>query len=142
MRNPHAKKYGAFLRRLRMEKGLTMQQVADRVSACAGKSITEAYVSLIETGRRNPPHKQLGDAWAKVLGVTEEVVAYAAKGQWYRPIAEVLHARKARPSFIEAVKGHPLDHLKEIMVAHLGSELVITIKPDGTVDIACLEALL
>lgn len=118
-----------------------MAQVAHRVSTHAGKPITEAYVSLIETGRRNPPHKQLGDSWAKVLGVTEEVVEYAAQGQLYRPIVEVLYARKASTRFIEAVKSHPLDHLKEILAARLGTELVMVIKLDGTADIAIIEAL-
>lgn len=125
-----------------------MAQVAQRVSVYAEKPMTEAYVSLIETGLRNPPYQRLADAWAKALNVPEAVVEYAAKGQWWRPVLEILHARQASPDFIKAVKEKPIDHLKEIFEyfkekeePRIGMEFVLIIKPDGTVDIAIIEAL-
>jgi tetratricopeptide (TPR) repeat protein len=55
---------GARLRRLRVQKGLTQQQVAE-------PAYTPAYVSTIEAGRRAPSERAL-DHFARRLGVTSD----------------------------------------------------------------------
>jgi len=64
--------FGSYLRRLRKEKGLTLKQVekAARVS--------NAYISLVERGRRNPPHPDILQRLAKVYDVSQRDLLVAA----------------------------------------------------------------
>lgn len=55
------------IRDLRQAHGLTMQQLADRISE-QGVSITEAGISNIETGSKKASDRLL-TAWAKALGI-------------------------------------------------------------------------
>lgn len=121
-----------------------MLQIAQRVTKRTGKPITESYVSMIETGHRNPPRKPLLGALAKALGVSEDVLEYAAKGQLYRPIVEVLQERNASPELIETLQAHAshqLNYINDVLRAVPGIEIVVLIRPDGTVDIAVIEDL-
>ncbi len=64
--------FGAYIKRLRKEKGLTLKQVekAARVS--------NAYVSQVERGRRNPPHPYILKRLAKAYDISQRDLLVAA----------------------------------------------------------------
>jgi tetratricopeptide (TPR) repeat protein len=72
---------GARVRRARLERGLTQSELA-------GDQYSAAYVSIIESGKREPSEKVL-KAFAKTLGVTYEELATGR-----RPDAEALLERE------------------------------------------------
>jgi transcriptional regulator with XRE-family HTH domain len=144
-----AEKFGSFLRSLRIKRDLTMLQVAQQVTK-AGRPIAESYVSMIETGRRNPPPENLLDAFAKALDVDEEILRYAARGKLYRPIIDFLHERRVRPALIrklQIAKDSDKSSLKiieclgEIFDALHGAELIFLVRPDGAIDLSVVEDL-
>ena len=53
---------GRNVRRIRIEKGLTQEDLADRAE------VSQHYVSVLENGRRNPTIETIG-VLAKALGV-------------------------------------------------------------------------
>ncbi|MCW2496067.1 MAG: hypothetical protein JWQ77_1991 [Jatrophihabitans sp.] len=55
------------IRDLRLIRGWTMQQLADRIGE-QGVSITEAGISNVETGGKQASERLL-TAWAKALGI-------------------------------------------------------------------------
>ena len=65
-------RFGSYLRELRQAKGLSLKKVekAARVS--------NAYLSQIERGLRNPPHPDILNRLAKVYGVPARDVLIAA----------------------------------------------------------------
>ncbi len=58
-----SRKLGPVLRRLREKKGLTMQQLADRAG------VTDAYIAMLETGKRKNPSLATLRRIAKALKV-------------------------------------------------------------------------
>ena len=64
--------FGAYLRKLRKDKGLTLKQVEKTAK------VSNAYVSLVERGRRNPPHPDILKRLAKVYEVSQRELLVAA----------------------------------------------------------------
>jgi len=60
--------FGEMLRTLRKEKGYTQRELGERVG------IDFTYVSKIETGKSNPPNREVLKKMADVLGIEEEEV--------------------------------------------------------------------
>lgn len=58
-----SRKLGPVLKRLREKKGLTMQQLADRAG------VTDAYIAMLETGKRKNPSLATLRRIAKALKV-------------------------------------------------------------------------
>ena len=125
-----------------------MLQVAQQVTKGSGKSIAESYVSMIESGRRNPPRQPVLGAFAKALGEGEVVLEYAAKGQRYRPIIEVLKERNVSQELIWALRAHEryqMDYVTDVLRALSplrGVELLIILGIEGTVEMFFIDDLL
>ena len=66
------KKFGNYMRKLRKEKGLTLKQV-EKVA-----EVSNAYLSQIERGVRNPPHPDILKRLAKAYEVTHRELLIAA----------------------------------------------------------------
>ena len=67
-----ANRFGTYVRTLRKERGLTLK----RVEKAAG--VSNAYISQIERGLRNPPHPEILKRLAKVYSVPiQEMMAEA-----------------------------------------------------------------
>jgi len=64
--------FGNYLKKLRKEKGLTLKQVEKAAK------VSNAYVSLVERGRRNPPHPDILQRLAKVYEVSQRDLLVAA----------------------------------------------------------------
>ena len=122
-----------------------MLQVAQQVTKGSGKSIAESYVSMIEAGHRNPPRQPVLGAFAKALGEGEVVLEYAAKGQRYRPIIDVLKERNASHELILAIKEHEqyqMDYVTDVLRALSslrGVEFLIILGVEGTVEIFLID---
>jgi transcriptional regulator with XRE-family HTH domain len=64
--------FGIYLRKLRKDKGLTLKQVEKAAK------VSNAYISLVERGRRNPPHPDILKRLAKVYDVSQRDLLVAA----------------------------------------------------------------
>jgi len=64
--------FGSYMRRLRKAKGLTLKQVETQAK------VSNAYVSQIERGLRNPPHPDILKRLAKVYDVQHRELLVAA----------------------------------------------------------------
>jgi len=64
--------FGIYLRKLRKGKGLTLKQVEKSAK------VSNAYISLVERGRRNPPHPDILKRLAKVYEVSQRDLLVAA----------------------------------------------------------------
>lgn len=64
--------FGSYLRKLRKEKGLTLKQVEKSAK------VSNAYISLVERGRRNPPHPEILKRLAKAYDVPQRDLLVAA----------------------------------------------------------------
>jgi len=65
-------KFGNYMRKLRKEKGLTLKQVEQAAD------VSNAYLSQIERGQRNPPHPDILRRLANVYEVTHRELLIAA----------------------------------------------------------------
>jgi len=65
-------KFGNYMRKLRKEKGLTLKQVEQAAD------VSNAYLSQIERGVRNPPHPDILKRLAKAYEVTHRELLIAA----------------------------------------------------------------
>ena len=65
-------KFGNYMRKLRKEKGLTLRQVEQAAD------VSNAYLSQIERGQRNPPHPDILRRLANVYEVTHRELLIAA----------------------------------------------------------------
>jgi len=141
-----ARAFGRFLRKLRIDQDMTLEDVTGRVKR-HGRGITAAYLSLIESGRKPPPRQPVRAALANALGVIPEKIEAAARGKLHRPLAEMLRENRAEPALVakaEAGKltlddlGDAMDVLKRIA---RGTAFVVTFSPDGRVWAAAEEDL-
>jgi transcriptional regulator with XRE-family HTH domain len=64
--------FGAYVRRLRKSQGLTLKQVE------AQAKVSNAYISQIERGLRNPPHPDILKRLAKTYNVQHRELLVAA----------------------------------------------------------------
>ena len=65
-------KFGMYMRKLRKGKGLTLKQVEQAAE------VSNAYLSQIERGQRNPPHPDILKRLAKAYEVTHRELFIAA----------------------------------------------------------------
>ena len=65
-------KFGNYMWKLRKEKGLTLKQVEQAAD------VSNAYLSQIERGQRNPPHPDILKRLAKAYEVTHRELLIAA----------------------------------------------------------------
>jgi transcriptional regulator with XRE-family HTH domain len=141
---PFKNAFGRFLRQLRTDQDLTLEELARRVRR-HGRGITGAYLSLIESGRKPPPRQPVRTALAKALGVIPEKIEAAARGKLHRPLPEVLRENGADPALVERAEAGKLmlDELGDVFkrIAAPGRALVITHFPDGKAVAAIEEDL-
>ncbi len=64
--------FGSYMRRLRKSKGLTLKQVESQAK------VSNAYISQIERGLRNPPHPDILKRLAKAYDVPHRALLVAA----------------------------------------------------------------
>ena len=64
--------FGAHIRKLRKQKGLTLKQV-ERLA-----KVSNAYLSLLERGQRRPPRPEILKRMAEVYGVSVKELMVAA----------------------------------------------------------------
>jgi len=64
--------FGNYMRRLRKSKGLTLKQVENQAK------VSNAYISQIERGLRNPPHPDILKRLAKAYDVQHRELLVAA----------------------------------------------------------------
>ena len=64
--------FGSYMRRLRKSKGLTLKQVENQAK------VSNAYISQIERGLRNPPHPDILKRLAKAYDVEHRELLVAA----------------------------------------------------------------
>ncbi|MGA8868067.1 MAG: helix-turn-helix transcriptional regulator [Candidatus Sulfotelmatobacter sp.] len=64
--------FGAYMRRLRKSKGLTLKQVETQAK------VSNAYISQIERGLRNPPHPDILKRLARAYDVQHRELLIAA----------------------------------------------------------------
>lgn len=65
-------KFGAYMRTLRKQRGLTLKQVEHAAQ------VSNAYLSQFERGLRNPPHPDILNRLAKVYEVSARELMVAA----------------------------------------------------------------
>ena len=64
--------FGPYLRKLRKGKGLTLKQVEKAAQ------VSNAYISQVERGLRNPPHPEILQRLANVYGIPQRDLLVAA----------------------------------------------------------------
>jgi HTH-type transcriptional regulator, competence development regulator len=64
--------FGSYMRRLRKSRGLTLKQVETQAK------VSNAYISQIERGLRNPPHPDILNRLAKAYDVPHRDLLVAA----------------------------------------------------------------
>jgi transcriptional regulator with XRE-family HTH domain len=64
--------FGSYMRRLRKSRGLTLKQVETQAK------VSNAYISQIERGLRNPPHPEILKRLAKTYDVEHRELLIAA----------------------------------------------------------------
>lgn len=141
------KLFGHFLRKLRKERGLTLQALARRVRRPDGRPITAAYLSLIEGGRKPPPRQPILVAIAKALGVIPEKIEAAARGKLHRSIVELLEGQAQNAALVAHLKSgtFELDDLPNLLDAVKktapGASVVIRVSREGATYVWAQEDL-
>lgn len=107
-------KFGTYMRTLRKQKGLTLKQVekAARVS--------NAYVSQIERGLRNPPHPDILNRLAKVYEVPPRELLVAAG--YLQEDGEVEKKRKIDQAYNHVTSDPKYSHGTRLKAASLSPE--------------------
>jgi transcriptional regulator with XRE-family HTH domain len=82
---PQLNTFGTILRALRLERGLTLAQLAARVRKRNRRPITAAYLSQLENGRKPPPREPILIALEEGLGLTSGVLSEARLGRVLLP---------------------------------------------------------
>ncbi|HEX5322542.1 MAG TPA: transcriptional regulator [Capsulimonadaceae bacterium] len=72
MNETERRQFGAFLKRLRMEKRLSLRQVEAEVG------ISNSYLYQVESGRKNPPKVDVLRKMAALYGVSLDAILSAA----------------------------------------------------------------
>ncbi len=85
--------FGALIRRLREEKGVTLRGVVEEARSHIGRrGLSVSYLSELERGRKAPPREPVLRALAKILGVHDQKLELAAKGWTVLDPVEFLEA--------------------------------------------------
>jgi len=91
--------FGSYMRRLRKSKGLTLKQVESQAK------VSNAYISQIERGLRNPPHPDILKRLAKAYDVEHRELLVAA-GYLEEDSAETAKRRQIEEAY-EHVRTDP-----------------------------------
>jgi HTH-type transcriptional regulator, competence development regulator len=91
--------FGTYMRRLRKSKGLTLKQVEIQAR------VSNAYISQIERGLRNPPHPDILKRLAKTYDVPQRDLLVAA-GHLEEDSAETAKRRQIEEAY-EHVRTDP-----------------------------------
>jgi transcriptional regulator with XRE-family HTH domain len=91
--------FGSYMRRLRKERGLTLKRVETQAK------VSNAYISQIERGLRNPPHPDILNRLAKVYDVPHRELLVAA-GYLEEDSAETAKRRQIEEAY-EHVRTDP-----------------------------------
>lgn len=83
---PSQKEFGKFLRSIRLERQLSLRDLAERVDLHHG------YLGFIENGQRGIPRPKLMARLGVALDVSQDVLEWAAKGKRFLPWQKVLGA--------------------------------------------------
>jgi HTH-type transcriptional regulator, competence development regulator len=107
--------FGSYLRRLRKEKGLTLKQVEKAAK------VSNAYMSLVERGRRNPPHPDILRRLAKVYEVSQRELLVAA-GYLEDDPSERLERAKVEQAYQHVINDPTYRHGTRLKGSHLSLE--------------------
>jgi len=107
--------FGSYLRRLRKEKGLTLKQVEKAAK------VSNAYISLVERGRRNPPHPDILTRLAKVYEVPQRDLLVAA-GYLEDDSSERLERAQVEQAYQHVIRDPHYRHGTRLKGSHLSLE--------------------
>lgn len=94
--------FGAYIRRLRLANSMGLRELARAVSVqMGGRGVTHAYLSMIESGRTQPPRLPVLKGLASVLEVSSTELEMAAHG-WAIVRAEELLPSISRSSLAQS----------------------------------------
>lgn len=88
--------FGSEIRRVRISKGLSLKEVADRVLKEDGQPISPQYLNDMEHERRNPPSENVIHQLASALGLSRDYLVFLA-GQ----LPEDLRSGQHKPEAVE-----------------------------------------
>jgi transcriptional regulator with XRE-family HTH domain len=95
--------FGAYMRRLRKERQLTLKQVETQAK------VSNAYISQIERGLRNPPHPDILKRLAKTYDVEVRELLIAA-GYLEEDSAEAKKLRETEEAYQQALTDPKFKH--------------------------------
>ena len=107
-------KFGTYLRTLRKQKGLTLKRVEKSAQ------VSNAYISQIERGLRNPPHPEILNRLAKVYEVPARELMAAAG--YLAEDAEMENRRKIDQAFNHVVSDPAYAHGTRLKGTHISPE--------------------
>jgi len=107
--------FGSYLRRLRKEKGLTLKQV-ERLA-----KVSNAYISLVERGRRNPPHPDVLNRLARAYDVPQRDLLVAA-GYLEDDSSERMERARVEQAYQHVIRDPNYRHGTRLKGSHLSLE--------------------
>jgi transcriptional regulator with XRE-family HTH domain len=75
------KTFGQVLREARKKAGITQRQLAARLKREDGRPVDPPYLNAVEHDHRYPPEDSVLDQIAKIVGVSPDVLYFAANRQ-------------------------------------------------------------
>ena len=107
--------FGSYIRRLRKTRGLTLKQVETQAK------VSNAYISQIERGLRNPPHPDILKRLAKTYNVEPRDLLVAA-GYLEEDSAEAAKRRTLEKAFEHVQSDPAFKHGTRLKGTHLSLE--------------------
>jgi HTH-type transcriptional regulator, competence development regulator len=107
--------FGEYLRRLRKDKGLTLKQVEKSAK------VSNAYVSLVERGLRNPPHPDILKRLAKAYEVSQRELLVAA-GYLEDDSSERMERAQVEKAYQHVIRDPNYRHGTRLKGSHLSLE--------------------
>ncbi len=104
-----------YLKKLRKDKGLTLKQV-ERAA-----KVSNAYLSLVERGRRNPPHPDILSRLAKVYEVSQRDLLVAA-GYLEDDPSERMERAQVEKAYEHVIRDPNYRHGTRLKGSHLSLE--------------------
>ena len=104
--------FGSYLRRLRKEKRLTLKQVEKAAK------VSNAYISLVERGLRNPPHPEILNRLAKAYDVAQRDLLVAA-GYLEDDSAERIERARVEKAYQHVITDPNYQHGTRLKGSHL-----------------------
>jgi transcriptional regulator with XRE-family HTH domain len=107
--------FGSYMRRLRKTKGLTLKQVETQAK------VSNAYISQIERGLRNPPHPDILKRLAKTYDVEHRELLVVA-GYLEEDSAEAAKRRTLEKAFEHVQSDPAFKHGTRLKGTHVSLE--------------------